>query len=765
MSLSQSGAFTNSGSLQGGNGGLGGLGSTGSSGTGQPGQAGAGGAGLVVSALPAGQTAAIVNSGTIAGGFTGGHDGDEAYRASAIIFTGGSNRLTFNNATSGLLGGIELQNNTHLILNYNANVTVPNVISGAGDVFMSGGGTLTLTGTNTYNGGTTIGVGVINFSSASNFGSGNITLLGGGGLQWAVGNTTDISGKLNAIDYPGAVFDIGANNVTFASALSGYGITKRGTGTLTLAASNSYFGSTTVSAGTLRAGAADVIASSSGLILLNFSGVVFDLNGFNQSLASLVGGGTTGGNITLGTAALTVNQADDTTYGGVISGSGRVTKQGAGILTLSGVSTYQGATTISAGTLKLSGAGSIAASSGVAVNGTLDISGTTSGATIKTLSGTSASGVVALGSQPLTVTQSADATFAGGFTGSGALTKVGTGALTLSGDSSTYTGGVSVNAGTLSVQDGGKLTSAGSSIGDPSGATAVAAIVKGTGSSWDMGSGLLALSDVGGGALTIQDGGKVTSGSLVLCQSTCASGVATTLTLSGSAADGRGTLATGQVRQFFGDGLLVFDGGVLQATRTQTGFVQGFDTNEIDIRSGGAFIDSNGFDVEIGSNSAVLSGVGGLTKQGTGTLKLTGPNTYTGATTVSGGILDISNGSALGTTDAGTSVSSGATLALEGDITVGAETLALSGLGVSNLGALRNISGNNTYGGAITLGSTTRINSDAGELTLTGGVTGAFLIVGGNGNTTISVSSAPAAACSRTAPASSPCRASIPIPA
>lgn len=70
---------------------------------------------------------------------------------------------------------------------------------------------------------------------------------------------------------------------------------------------------------------------------------------------------------------------------------------------------------------------------------------------------------------------------------------------------------------------------------------------------------------------------------------------------------------------------------------------------------------------------------------------------------------------------------------------MGAEALALNGTGVSSTGALRNISGTNSYAGAITLGSAARINSDAGALTLSGGITGTQnLTVGGAGNTTVS---------------------------
>jgi autotransporter-associated beta strand protein len=80
-------------------------------------------------------------------------------------------------------------------------------------------------------------------------------------------------------------------------------------------------------------------------------------------------------------------------------------------------------------------------------------------------------------------------------------------------------------------------------------------------------------------------------------------------------------------------------------------------------------------------------------------------------------------------------------LQIQNNITVGAEALTLSGTGISNDGALRNINGTNTYGGLLTLGSAARINSDSGTLNLshTGTITGATfgLAVGGAGNTTI----------------------------
>ncbi len=141
-------------------------------------------------------------------------------------------------------------------------------------------------------------------------------------------------------------------------------------------------------------------------------------------------------------------------------------------------------------------------------------------------------------------------------------------------------------------------------------------------------------------------------------------------------------------------------------------------------------------------SSAIIDsgGATNLAKTASGTTTLTGTNTYTGTTTVSAGTLEITNNSGLGTTAAGTTVDSGAALQLSNNVSIGAETLGLSGSGVSNTGALRSVSGSNSFAGAITLGSASRINSDSGSLTLSGNIDGAAqnLTIGGAGNTTIS---------------------------
>lgn len=116
--------------------------------------------------------------------------------------------------------------------------------------------------------------------------------------------------------------------------------------------------------------------------------------------------------------------------------------------------------------------------------------------------------------------------------------------------------------------------------------------------------------------------------------------------------------------------------------------------------------------------SGIISGGGGLTKSGAGTATISAANTFGGAVSVTAGALRATHGSALGTNSTGTTVSSGAALELSGGISISGEALSLAGSGISSGGALRNISGNNTYGGLITLSAATRISSDAGTLTL-----------------------------------------------
>lgn len=165
----------------------------------------------------------------------------------------------------------------------------------------------------------------------------------------------------------------------------------------------------------------------------------------------------------------------------------------------------------------------------------------------------------------------------------------------------------------------------------------------------------------------------------------------------------------------FNAGQLTLNGGALNAAASFT----------IDDSNRGVTLGASGGTFEVDANMTltvanVITGAGGLTKTGNGTLILTGTNDYAGTTSVNTGILSVRNSSGLGTVVGGTTVASGATLQLQGDITIGAEALTLSGTGFTGQsGALVNVSGNNSLGGQITLGANTTIASLAGTLNLT----------------------------------------------
>ena len=137
-----------------------------------------------------------------------------------------------------------------------------------------------------------------------------------------------------------------------------------------------------------------------------------------------------------------------------------------------------------------------------------------------------------------------------------------------------------------------------------------------------------------------------------------------------------------------------------------------------------------------------ITGSGTVTQAGSGTLTLSGANGYDGLTSVNAGILSVSHATALGSLVAGTTVGANASLELLGGITVGAEALGLSGTGSASNGALRNLSGNNSFGGTVTLNADATIQSDANTLTLGNATAVAAgtraLTFAGQGNITVS---------------------------
>lgn len=450
-------------------------------------------------------------------------------------------------------------------------------------------------------------------------------------------------------------------------AISGsFGITKSGAGAFILNAANTYTGGTTVTAGTLRTAIANSIPSTSAVSVS--SGAVVDFNSFNQSIGSLSGAG----NVTLGSATLTAgNDNSSTTYSGVISGTGGLTKVGSGTMTLMGANTYTGTTTINAGTLRLGAAGVIADSSLVSVNvtvgGTFDLNGFNE--TVGPLTG---GGNVTLGSGTLTTTvSSGTSTFAGSISGTGGLTKKGAGTLAFTGTNS-YSGTTNIDEGVLLAQ----ITTA---LGDTSGGTNVAS----------------------GAELQLADGTSIGAESLTL-RGTGTTGAGALRVVSGNASYG-GSISVAQACTIGADSGSLTLGGSISLAEACT-------------LTGAGSITADG----------VISGTGGIVKNGTGVLTFTAANTYAGTTQVNSGTLLVHNNTALGATGAGngTTVASGASLQINNaaGISVGDEPLILNGDGISGGGALDSVLGSNLWAGLITLASNSTIDVEADSLTLSGGV-------------------------------------------
>jgi fibronectin-binding autotransporter adhesin len=160
----------------------------------------------------------------------------------------------------------------------------------------------------------------------------------------------------------------------------------------------------------------------------------------------------------------------------------------------------------------------------------------------------------------------------------------------------------------------------------------------------------------------------------------------------------------------------------------------------LDIK-GGPFTVGNATNTTFSGVLTDSGGYGTVVKQGTGTLTLSGANTYTGPTTINAGALNLQNSSALGTSTYGNTVASGAALQLQNNITVTEGAFAIAGSGVGSTGVIRNISGNNTLDAALTLNASSTLGSDAGTLGLTGDLSlgsGQTLTATGAGNIDLS---------------------------
>lgn len=589
------------------------------------------------------------------------------------------------------------------------NETIGQLVFSSGN-FTQGGGTLTLnSGTNTslvMDSSTTIS-GPLAFNGASGITMGDATTIAGSVIFNGAGDIV-YNGTTTAATISGPI-DLGSfthtlniddaavtPDMVLSGSISGVGggITKINTGYLAItgASGNTFSGLTTVSAGTLFlnksagnalpgnatvsggflvSGAANQISDTS---IVTLSGGTWDMDGFSETIGQLL---FSSGTLTQGGAILTVTNGFDTA---VTMSSGTTISGGVTFATSSGLTMGDG-TTIS-GNLTFQGAG------GVIYNGT------TTAATI--------SGNIDLGAFSHTFNiadglATSDMTCSGILSGGASLSKTGAGQLTFSGASSnTFSGPTAVSAGTLNLSktagldaiagnvliNGGELL-----LSAPNQIINTATMTISSGS-FNMG-GALNVETIDSLAMT---GGFVTQMGATL---TLTSGVAT-LSMGNATSIFGGTISLSAPSQ------VLFTGSTGTATISST----------INLNANSHIFDINtstatpAMDIQ-----GVVQGVGGgVTKIGLGQLNLTGGsgNTYTGLTTVSGGVLFLQKtaGNAIPgdlLINSGGTVSLGAANQIidtpTATITLSGGTMLLNGF-VETIGSLIFNSGTLTQGGA-----------------------------------------------------------------
>jgi fibronectin-binding autotransporter adhesin len=290
------------------------------------------------------------------------------------IATGGLLVASNNTGTDSISGGtlkgantgelVVIQNDTTNAFSITSNIA-NNV--GATGLTKSGAGTLILGGSNnTFSGNTTLNQGTIQLNVGTALQDSTLNYLGGNlsfGSQTSasfdgLAGTQNLALATNTSAAVVLTLGNGTNSftTTYSGNLTGAGnltLNDASGGNFTLSGVNTYTGNTTINGGTLTIGAAGGLASGN-VILANTTGVSLNLNGFDANISVLAGGGTNGGGIALGSANLTTGGGNlNTSYNGVISGTGGLEKIGTGNFSLANANTFTGTTDLNGGTLTL----------------------------------------------------------------------------------------------------------------------------------------------------------------------------------------------------------------------------------------------------------------------------------------------------------------------------------------------------------------------------------------------------------------------------
>jgi outer membrane autotransporter protein len=399
----------------------------------------------------------------------------------------------------------------------------------------------------------------------------------------------------------------------------------------------------------------NAIFGASGSTAISITSVVVpDSWTFNSNSQSYV---VTGSPVAFGTTGLTDNSSANISIANSLGGAGSVIQSGTGTLTLTGANTYTRNTAILSGTLKLSGSGTLGAASNFldVEGGTLDLGTTTQtvNGELGLAGGTIQNGALSSSNGFGLVNGTVSAVLAG--SGSVGVNGGASTTVTLSGVN-TYTGGTTINRGTLQISGPGTLGNTGNSL-----------LV--TGGTLDLGG----TTQTQNGGVEI-DGGTVQNGTLSSSGGFNSYVAANTTGTVSAVLVGTGglTIQPGSPGSNVGTLILTGNNTYSGGTTISAGTLQVGNGGTTGTLGSGAVTDNgtlafNRSDTITVSNA--ISGTGGLTQAGSGTLILNGANSFTGTTTVTSGSLQIGDASHPGTTVAGNvSVGSGATLGGHGTV-------------------------------------------------------------------------------------------------
>jgi len=619
------------------------------------------------------------------------------YGAGAFTLAGNSITLggnVVNNSTSiqTMSLPIALAAGTHNVTTNSGNIAIGGVLSGAGKLVNTGTGTVSITGNNSYTGGTTVNAGTTIFGNNNAFGTGAVTLNGGtlkasGG--YTLPNSFTISGA-TSLDMAGANTNLNGN-LSGASALT---LNNSGApATLTFNGNDSaYSGTLTINNGSaVNFTSANAGSASAAWIFndANAGRVRVAIGSNTLNFGSLAGSGQFVNNSGNSTAVLSVGGANTTTtFAGTIKDNGtgifNLLKTGTGILGLSGASAYSGGTTIN------SGAVGIASANGANTN-------LGSGAVTVNTGGILRVGYTVTSNQNISTTANA-ITLAGGSILAEDANQHLSGAITVSASGGTL--GSTYNAGTNSAAEKDK-------------GLALDGIVSGSGPLTVQHSRFVTGNSYNTSFVAFSNTANTYSGTLTINENTTTSEGGVYLGVNGTTALQNATVTTSPI-----------PGGNLKFGTSPIVFKTGLGTATIGAISGSAPVVLTGYDevnhaygtdaiaLTVGGKNAtttysgVISGLGSLTKAGTGVLTLSSTSTYAGTTTVNAGTLNV-----IGALNGGgaVTVNSGGTLAGTGTVT-GTKTINSGGaIAPGNAGA-----GTLTLSGALTLSAGAVFNMDLG---------------------------------------------------